>query len=208
MRRVVFDLDDTLIRSDHIFSAFLSASYFSDLSSCLMGMSGRSYHEIIDVIGREHGAATAVAFTDDYLNWYDTEGWLLHEPFHGIVHLLDQQLIHFSEVYVVTNKRTAAAKKILNRMFPRVCFVVRGIESDKRITKSGHLREIKNNPMVGSGFLYLGDSKQDLLDCEISGIDFAGALWKTKPVDFPPEVRVFSRPLQMTQWLSQNYEIT
>lgn len=208
MRRVVFDLDDTLIQSDHILDEFLSVSHFPDLSACLSRMRGRSYHEIIDVISQEHGATTAVAFTDEYLDWYDTCGWHLHEPFHGIIVLLEQQSIHFNEIYVVTNKRTAAAKKILNQMFSSLSFVVLGIDQDRRTTKIAHLRDLMSDPAVSPGFLYLGDSEQDLLDCKIVGVDFAGALWKKEPVVFPSDVKAFFDPLQMMRWLSQNYEMT
>lgn len=202
IRRLVFDLDDTLIRSDHIFSEFISFSgEDAKIDRLLYPLAGRSYHEIVKIITHQVDERFATEFMDSYLHWYDTFGWQLHSPFENIQELLTvTQAFSKSDIPIVTNKRCSAARRILGFFFPRIRFDVRGIGEIKEVDKKYHLMSLREHFEDTADLVYVGDTLGDKKDAKNSGVDFAGARWKKKPEEFPLNTKCFSTPTDLLEW--------
>ena len=198
----MFDLDDTLIRSDHIFSEFIGFSgKDTKIDRLLYPLAGRSYHEIVKIITHQVDEKFAAEFMDGYLRWYDTVGWKLHDPFDNIHELLTvTQTFSKSDILIVTNKRCSAAQRILAFFFPRIRFDIRGISEVKEVNKKHHLRDLREYFEGTADLVYVGDTVGDKDDAKKSGVDFAGACWKIKPEEFPLNTRCFFTPTDLLEW--------
>ena len=210
--QVIFDLDDTLIKSDHIFPEFINFSGGSDNLGRLVGsLTGLSYHEIFDAISCQEGRQTAQEFMGLYLNWYDTVGWKLHQSFPGTLELL-MSIQNYSgrKVLIVTNKRMIAAERIVKSIFPGIKTEVFGVNPENHIVKSVHLDRLRSKFTRESlyNLVYVGDSLEDREYAVESGFDFVGACWKVRPESFPEGTKCFSKPQSLYDWVFQQSHIS
>jgi len=185
LAQLIFDLDDTLIKSDHIFDRFLETRrHWSQLDQLIRGLSGRPYYEIRSSIERSHGDEVAGEFVSSFLEWYDTEGWMSHQPFEGVEEALNEIVTRSGRnIVVVTNKRTRAAERVLGSLFPAIGFSVDGVDAVNTTGKSDTLLRVKFE-CLSLKHVYVGDTMQDCRDAENAGISFAGARWCERPVEF------------------------
>ena len=185
LTQLIFDLDDTLIKSDHIFDRFLATRrHWIELDRLIRELNGRPYYEIRSAIERSHGDEVAKEFVSSFLEWYDTEGWMSHQPFEDVEEALNE-IVTWSgrHIVVVTNKRTCAAERVLGSLYPAIGFSVDGVDAVNATGKSDILRRVKLE-IPSPKHVYVGDTTQDCSDAENAGIDFAGARWCERPVEF------------------------
>jgi len=185
LTQLIFDLDDTLIKSDHIFNEFLEARrHWSALDHLMSGLSGRPYYEIRSSIERSHGDEVAKEFVSSFLDWYDTEGWMSHQPFDGVEEALNEISAHSGrDIVIVTNKRTFAAERVLESLLPTIGFSVQGVDSVNATGKRDNIQRAKAE-FPSPKHVYVGDTLQDFHDAKSAGILFAGARWCESPVEF------------------------
>ena len=197
--QLIFDLDDTLIKSDHIFDQFLETQrHWSGFDQLIRGLSGRPYYEIRSSIERSHGDEVAKEFVSGFLEWYDTEGWMSHKPFEGVEEALNEIVERSGgDIVVVTNKRTCAAVRVLELLFPRIGFSVEGVDAVNTTGKSDILRRVRSE-CLSPKHVYVGDTVQDFRDAGNAGISFAGARWCERPVEFP--TIAFESPTDLVKW--------
>lgn len=202
IKRLVFDLDDTLIRSDHIFSEFIDFSGRDEnLEQLLSSLAGRPYHEITKAITDQMDEKFSIEFMDSYLHWYDTIGWKLHDPFVGIDTLLNStQTWSESDILIVTNKRCFAARRVLAFFFPHIRFDVRGVSEAREVDKNYHLSGLYKYFGGGADLVYVGDTLGDRDDARKSGLDFAAACWKRTPAEFSSNTKCFLTPTELLEW--------
>lgn len=210
--QVVFDLDDTLIRSDQIFPKFINFLGGSDNLGLFVGsLTGQSYHEIFDAIAGQESKQIAQEFMDRYLNWYDSVGWKLHRPFPGTLELLTSIQNYWGrKIIIVTNKRTVAAERIVKSIFPGLKTEVIGVNSDNHIGKGVHLNRLRGNFTRERlyNLIYVGDSLEDREHALESGFDFVGACWKVRPESFPEGTKCFSSVQSLSDWVFQQSHIS
>ena len=203
LTQLIFDLDDTLIKSDHIFDRFLATRrHWIELDRLIRELNGRPYYEIRSAIERSHGDEVAKEFVSSFLEWYDTEGWMSHQPFEGVEEALNEIVARSGRnIVVVTNKRTCAAERVLGSLFPAIGFSVDGVDAVNTTGKSDILHQVKFE-CASSRHVYVGDTVQDHRDAENAGISFAGARWCRRPVEFT--TIAFDSPSDLVSWWKIN----
>lgn len=174
---VAFDLDDTLIKSDHILEAFILQSYASEagLHTELASFRGLNLSQIsfrLSVIKGEHFAHR---FVRDFQIWYDDVGFREHTVIDGVYEILDLCGTADHPILIATNKRDEMARIVCEHFFKSFVFDIEGFSLKQPRTKTQMLVCLKRK--VPALRVYVGDSKGDLDAATELGLDFLGAAW-------------------------------
>ena len=181
---VVFDLDGTLVdSSDGILASMSSALMESgfgsiDLDSTHIGPPLPSvFQTLLPTMDLDQINQLCLLFKCHY----DTSGYLLTKPYHGVVKTLDCLRDLKYRLFIVTNKRAAPTRKILNLLgldcyfeFVYSLDMCKSSHADKSCALSNLLLEFNLNATVTP---YIGDRLADFFAATSVSMPFALAQW-------------------------------
>ncbi len=182
---IIFDLDGTLIDSASSILESLKAVFDEALiapkTSFEKGLIGPPLpHIIAELLGDEHVHRTA-ELVERFKLHYDTLGYLSTKVYSGVEDALQSLFELNFHLYIATNKRIAATRKILNYLgwteFFKEVYALDYFDpplSDKSTMLSRIVHDLKLDP---SDLIYVGDRSEDAESAHKNSIPFCWASW-------------------------------
>jgi phosphoglycolate phosphatase len=182
---IIFDLDGTLIDSASSILESLKAVFDEALiapkTSFEKGLIGPPVpHIIAELLGDEHVHCVA-ELVERFKFHYDTLGYLNTEVYSGVEDALQSLCELNINLYIATNKRIAATRKILDHLgwteFFKEVYALDYFDpllSDKSTMLSRIVHDLKLDP---SDLIYVGDRSEDAESAHKNSISFCWASW-------------------------------
>ena len=187
LKAVIFDLDGTLIDSikdlaDSMNTVLKRLGYPRHETEAYKHMVGDGVRSLVEraLLDTAHDEATVELCLDKFKEEYKTRWADKTRPYEGIPDLLNRLEARNIRMNILSNKLDHFTKLTVSRFFPRHAFdfVLGAVPSiPKKPDPAGALLIAQKIGVSPQQFLFLGDTKTDMMTAVAAGMFPVGALW-------------------------------
>lgn len=213
MKKIVFDLDGTLIDSStSILASFASA--FRELGmtpkrELVPEVIGPPLMQTLSILAGTQEEAILLALAEHFKSHYDTEGYKATTVFPGVEDMLKTLAATGAHLFIATNKRLGPTQKILEYLGWRPYFTrIYALDYfDPPLASKKLMLEavLQQENLRADDALYVGDRLEDGEAAEANDLEFAMVTWGYNDGakgDLPAHWPLYATPAELTQKLT------
>jgi phosphoglycolate phosphatase len=213
-QHVLFDLDGTLIDSApsilETLAAILHAKGIEPCSSLDSRIIGPPLREVLQQLLGDDDSLLIQELSEDFIKRYDTHSYKRSVPYDGVEAMLGDLKSMNCKLYVVTNKRIAPTRRIIEHLGWSCHFQDRLYSADAfepRLANKAHTidRVLREHKIPKQEAIYIGDRSEDQEAAEACTLDFMPVNWGYGNwTDHEQSTKLLSKPRDCASRLSGN----
>jgi phosphoglycolate phosphatase len=213
-KHVLFDLDGTLIDSApsilETFADILQAKGIQPVASLDSRIIGPPLREVLELLLGAEDSVLIQELSEDFINRYDTHGYKRSVPYDGVESMLGDLTSMNCRLYIVTNKRIAPTRRIIEHLGWACHFQDRLYSADAfepRLASKAHAidRVLSEHKIPKQEAIYIGDRSEDQEAAVACSLDFIPVNWGYGVwIDAHQSKNLLSKPRDCAQLISGN----
>lgn len=185
IKTIIFDLDGTLIDSSKSILAGFAGAFAKEELTPAIALSpeiiGPPLKETLSILAGSSDGALIDRLAGHFKAHYDSIGYRETTVFAGIPEMLEALAGLDVPLHIATNKRMVPTLKILDHLdWSRYFTTVRALDAWAPPVNSKSemiARQLREESLVPSGAIYVGDREEDFLAAKANQLRFALAAW-------------------------------